>query len=268
MKSTDSADYQNLERPVAAMPKDFPVGYLIEPHAHTRAQLIFAASGVMEITARHNTWVVPPGRAVWVPPDTEHAVYMLSNVAMRTLYIAPTLETGLNSCQVVLVSNLLRALILTSMEIPLEYDIGSRDELVMQLIVHELRNMELVPLHAPMPRDDRLKAICQAILDEPSRTETLAQWGSIVGATSRTLANHFLTETGLTFGRWRQQARLIEAVRRLAMGQSVSTVALDLGYRSQSAFIAMFRRSLGTTPARYFDPLSQPHLRDNTRKPE
>lgn len=254
LKSTDAADYQHLNRPVAAMAKDFPAGYRIEPHAHTRAQLIFAASGVMEITTDNNTWVVPTGRAVWVSPGTEHAINMLSAVTMRTLYIAPTVETGLLSCQVVSVSNLLRALILASMDIPLEYNINGRDGLIMQLIVHELHNMEFVPLHASMPNDPRLITICQAILEDPSRTETLAQWGSIVGATSRTLANHFLAETGLTFGRWRQQARLVEAVRRLALGQSASTVALELGYRSQSAFIAMFRRALGTTPTRYFDP--------------
>lgn len=254
MKSTDPVDYQHVPRPVAAMPKDFATGHRIPPHTHPRAQLIFAESGVMEITAGSGTWVVPSGRAVWVPAGVTHTVYMIGRVAMRTLYIDPTADTGLPArCQVVEVSALLRALILAAMATPVEYDVDGRDGLIMRLILHELHTVELVPLHAPMPRDTRLRTICQAIVDDPGRADTLEQWGTAVGATARTLANRFRAETGLTFGRWRQQARLVEAVRRLAAGQAVGVVAQDLNYRSESAFIAMFRRALGTTPARYFD---------------
>lgn len=256
MKSTHPDDYQYVDRPIAAMPKDFPAGYRTALHAHARAQLIFAASGVMEITAGDSIWIVPTGRAIWMPAGTTHRVTMIGAVAMRTLYIDPALDTELGAaCQVVAISSLLRQLILAAMAIPLEYDCRGRDGTVMQLIVHELESVDVVPLHAPMPRDARLRRICQAILDDPACADTLDQWGARVGATARTLANHFRAQTGLTFGRWRQQARLIEAVRRLAAGQSVATVALDLGYRSESAFIAMFRRALGETPGQYCGPL-------------
>jgi AraC-like DNA-binding protein len=65
---------------------------------------------------------------------------------------------------------------------------------------------------------------------------------------TRTLYRRFLKETGITFARWQQQARLLDAIRRLAEGASVTATALDLGYESTSAFSAMFRRSLGQTP--------------------
>ena len=56
----------------------------------------------------------------------------------------------------------------------------------------------------------------------------------------------------MTFRQWRQQVKLLEALGRLANGEQVATVAFDLGYDSQSAFIAMFRKALGTTPGKYF----------------
>lgn len=254
MKSTDPEDYQHVSRPVAAMPKGFPAGHRIPRHSHWRSQLLFTATGVIEITADESIWVVPRGRAVWIPGGVEHTVYMIGAVTIYSLYIDPAVETGLRAgCQVLAVSELMHALISDAMNIPVAYDRHGRDGLLMQLILLELKSMECVPLHAPMPHDARLRTICQAIVDDPSRDETLAQWGATVGATARTLANRFCAETGLTFGRWRQQARLVEAVRRLAVGESVSVVAHDLGYRSESAFIVMFRRALGTTPARYFD---------------
>src|SRR5699024_3230650 len=170
-----------------------------------------------------------------------------------SLYISARVETGLGGkCQVLSISTLLHALISAAMVIPVEYDSDSRDGLLMQLILAELKSMPFIPLHISMPKDRRLQNSSLSIIKEPGRTETLDQWGNIVGATARTLASRFRAETGLTFGQWRQQARLVEAVRRLASEQPISVIAYDLGYRSESAFIAMFRRTLGTTPARYF----------------
>jgi AraC-like DNA-binding protein len=56
----------------------------------------------------------------------------------------------------------------------------------------------------------------------------------------------------MSFGKWRQQLRLLHAMRQLALGRPVTTVAFEVGYDSPSAFIAMFRSVLGTTPTRYF----------------
>lgn len=236
------------------MPADYPAGHRIALHTHARGQLLLASGGVIEIRVYEHVWVVPNGRAVWIPAGVEHSVYVISAVAIYSLYIASGANTELSErCQVLAVSELLSALISAAMEIPLDYDPQSRDGQIMALILTELTSMTFVPLHAPMPDDGRLRTICQAIIDDPDCSDTLAQWGLRVGATSRTLANHFRRETGLTFGRWRQQARLVAAVRQLATGQTVSVVARDLGYASESAFIAMFRRALGTTPARYFD---------------
>ncbi len=252
-RSTNREDFQTVPRPIGAMAKDFPDGFFIAPHAHRRSQLIHASSGVMRVRTPHGAWVVPPHRAVWVPADIVHDVRMAGAVAMRTLYIEPDAVAALpRACCVVAVSPLLRELILRASAAPLLYDEAGPDGRVMALILDELRVLPVLPLHLPMPQDARLAKISRAILDDPASALTLQAWGRRVGASSRTLARLFLRETGMTFGRWRQQARLLEALSRLAQGQSVTTIALDLGYDSPSAFTFMFRRALGRTPSAYF----------------
>jgi len=253
-RSTNREDYQRVPRPVAAMAKDFPSGHVIPPHMHPRAQLIYAAEGVMRVVTADGAWVVPPMRAVWLPAGVEHEVHMDGNVAMRTLYIDPkAAPDSLRGCAVIEVSPLLRALILRAVEEPVEYDEQGAMGHVMALILEELAHGAPVPFNIPLPRDSRLLSLCRAILDEPGAPTTLDAWAERVGASTRTLARLFRRETGLGFTAWRQQARLAEAVGRLARREPVNRIAEDLGYSSPSAFSAMFHRALGATPRQYLD---------------
>ncbi|GGF09504.1 transcriptional regulator [Aliidongia dinghuensis] len=255
--STDPNDYQRVPVKVAAMAKDFPPGHVVGEHVHERAQLVYAVSGVMRVTTRDGTWVVPTHRAVWVPPGEPHQIRMSGAVAMRTLYIAKDATASLPSrCGVIEVGPLLRELILAATDHPPDQpDPTGRMALIGALVLVELRSVPVMPLHAPLPRDPRLVAVCRALIDDPARPEGLEAWADRVGASARTLARLFRAETGMSFAAWRQQTRLIEALARLAEGQSVSLVARDLGYDSASAFTAMFRRTLGSTPSRYFERL-------------
>lgn len=252
-RSTNAEDYQRVARPVAAMPKDFPPGHHIGRHSHERGQLLYATRGVMRVSTSQGTWVVPPQRALWIPPGVEHEIRMSGAVAMRTLYIAAGTATTLpTSCQVIEVSDLLRALILAAMEEPVEYDSGSRGDAIAQLLLHELRGVAVVPLHLPLPQDARLQGICRRVQDSLSDDIDIETLARDAGMSSRSLARLFQRETGMGFLAWRQQARLAEALAQLSTGKPVALVASDLGYASPAAFTAMFRRSLGTTPGRYF----------------
>jgi len=248
-----AAAYQRVPRPVAAMAKDFPDGHRIPVARHARGQLVYGVTGVMTVTTPHGTWVVPPQRAVWVPPRTDHASRMSGKVAMRTLYLRADVARRLPAqCCVVSVSPLLRELILAATRMPVLYDRRGRDARVIALILDELQASADLPLHLPRPRDRRLARVCDALLAAPADTRSLAAWASAAGASARTLARLFQRETGMSFATWRQQARLLESLRRLAAGDSVTAVALDCGYRSPSAFAAMFRRALGVAPTAYF----------------
>jgi AraC-like DNA-binding protein/mannose-6-phosphate isomerase-like protein (cupin superfamily) len=252
-RSTNRDDYQSVPRVVTVMAKNYRGGFWVTPHRHRRAQLLYAVSGVMQVTTAVGSWVVPPNRAVWVPANVGHDVRMSGDVAIRTLYVDTTRPAGLpKACTVVEVSPLLRELILALLEEPVQYDLKGRGALIANLILRELRTMEVAPLHLPIPEDPRLARLCDSIMARPDMGATLETLSASAGASVRTIARLFRRETGLSFRRWREQARLIQALKLLGEGRSVGRVAEKVGYRSASAFSAMFRRALGREPRQYF----------------
>lgn len=222
-------------------------------HAHPRAQILFASRGVMRVITRKNTWLVPPSQAVWVPPRTEHQVYFPGEVSIRNLFIDSSAAALLpDQCMVFNVSPLLRELILRAGEAEGDYASDSPTARLMQVILDELQNIEPAPLNLPMSNDPRLRKVMDALIRAPDDSRTLDEWAKTSGAAARTLARLFIQQTGMTFGEWRAQLRLLEAIERLSQGQCVTRVAFDLGYQNLSAFIAMFRKALGTTPGKFF----------------
>ena len=249
----DPAPYSDVPRPVVALASDYPAGAEVAPHRHDRAQLVFASEGVMAVTTEAGTWVVPPQRALWVPAGTTHAIRMHGPVGMRTLYLRPEAVPELpRICRVVTVSPLMRALILRAVEMPPLYDESGAAGRLMAVILDELRTLPGAPLYLPLPRDPRLGRVTEALRADPGDRRPLIAWAREAGASARTLARLFRRETGMSFRAWRQQARFLQALVGLAEGRPVTTLALDLGYDSPSAFIAAFKRAFGVTPARYF----------------
>jgi AraC-like DNA-binding protein len=177
---------------------------------------------------------------------------MAGDVAMRTLYVRQDAAVRLPAdVRVLAVSPLLRELILRACALPLDYDEGGPAGRLAALLLDEIAAVPTVALDLPMPRDARLARICRGFAAEPGDTRSLAAWGRQAGASPRTLARVFQRETGLSFGQWRQQARLLAATAMLAAGQPITRIALDLGYESPSAFTAMFKRALGAPPSQY-----------------
>jgi len=241
-----------LTRLVAAKASDYRDGDVVPPHRHGDAQLIHAVTGVMRVSAQDGTWVVPPGRALWMQARTTHAIRMAGDVAMRTLFIdRAALPEAPRRCVIMEVSPLLRELVLAATALPPREADGARARTIWRLVRSELRTRQVVPLRLPLPVDRRLRRLCEALLADPARDDGLDRWAGDVGASARTLTRLFRRETGMSFGAWRQQARLAEGVARLAQGEAVARIAGALGYRSPSAFTQMFRRALGRTPSAY-----------------
>lgn len=247
-----------IARPAVGLAYDLESGSLVPSHRHSKHQLIYASAGVMRVTTAAGCWVVPPQRAVWVPGGTTHSIEMSGAVAMRTVYLDPAAASALpDTCCVVTVNPLLCELILRCVALVQPYPLGGAEERLIGVLIDEIAAIRVAPLHLPLPRDPRLAHITGALQQDPSDRRSLGEWAREAGASSRTLARLFHRETGLSFGHWRQQLRLLHALERLAGGESVTAVAFSLGYESPSAFIAMFRRSLGQTPGRYFAPVEQ-----------
>lgn len=251
--TTRHLGYQATSRPMAAMEVDYPSGSSTGVHAHPRGQLLHAIEGVMIVRSGAGSWVVPPNRAVWLVAGLEHEVQMCGEVKIRTVFVDPAAASHLpgESC-VLAVSPLLRELIVAAVAIPTDYVPGSRDERLLLLLLDELKELDVLPLHLPMPRDSRLQAVCRALSKRPDDATTAEQWADRLGIAAKTIHRLFAKETGMTFGQWRQQARLLFALERLARGDKIIDVALDSGYASQSAFTAMFRKHFGVPPGLFY----------------
>lgn len=248
-----SADSEGAARPISVLALDIPREFVDAPHVHRRAQLLYASTGLMTVLTREGAFVVPPQRAVWLPAGTEHEVHYKAAVSLRTLYVDPQAHESLPArCRVIEVSDLLRALILAAATLPPEYDRNGREGHIMTLLLDEVAAMPTVPLHAPMPRDERFARACREMLKDPLRQQSLEDLARALGMSRRTATRLFRRETGMSFTAWRQHVRLLDALSRLAQGRPVTTVAFDVGYRSVSSFTAMFRRTFGVTPSHYY----------------
>lgn len=243
---------------IATLTRDYRAGQVIPLHFHDRDQLVYASRGVMTIRTRDGTWVVPPNRAVWIPAEISHSIAMSGEVAMRTLYLKPRIADALpRTCCVINVSALLKELVLYACTLrALKKTVEWQDHLI-GVILHQLATVQMVPLQLPHLADPRLVRIARIFMSDPSDRRTLAQCCRVIGASKRSVERLFQHEVGMTFGKWRQQLRLMQAMRLLAEGAKVTHAALESGYSTPSAFISMFRGVLGTTPTLYFG-LRQP----------
>jgi AraC-like DNA-binding protein/quercetin dioxygenase-like cupin family protein len=277
--------------PVSAVGADFPAGEILARHRHRRAQLVYAVEGVMTVETDAGLWVVPPLRAVWVPAGVVHSIRMTGRVLMRTLYFEPASVADVAvppGPAVLTVSPLLRELIVRVVD---RIGVGRVDErgpasasprggrgadsprehsghcsgsgepspkrptldTTVALLLDELVEAPVSPLEIPVPADVRLRRITDALRADPSDGRDMEAWARLAGMSERSLARAFPEATGMTLVRWRQQVRLLRALERLAIGESVTAVTMDLGYGSVSAFVKLFRESFGVTPGRYFD---------------
>lgn len=238
----------HVARPVVAIGTEYLPGRILERHNHRRAQFLYGMTGSMDVQTDDGMWSVPPFSGVWIPPLKMHRVVM-HGVSTRSLYIEPEhAPRNSTTCEVVRVGSLFHQLLLVTAQLPALYDEDGRDGALIDLIMHELRSADPLPVFAPIPRDPSLSRLCKAFLHSPSVASSPEEWARRLNTSPRTFARLFHQQTGLTFSHWRKQACLLAALSRLTAGESVTQVALDLGYESPSAFSTMFRKALGESP--------------------
>jgi AraC-like DNA-binding protein/mannose-6-phosphate isomerase-like protein (cupin superfamily) len=238
------------ERPIRLAARDLDASELLAAHSHAWGQVTYAVEGTIRVTVGRSTWIVPPMRAIWIPTQAVHEVATLEKVRLRVLYVhAGTVPFQGADCVVLDVSPLLRELIaaLSQNDQP-----GPRESMVSSLILDEVAHSATLPIRVALPNDKRLKILCETLINNPALHLTLEEWAQRVGASERTLARLFEQDLEMTFGQWRQQMRLAHAAPLIARGLPLSRVAADLGYASQSAFSAMFKKTFGKSPSAFF----------------
>jgi AraC-like DNA-binding protein len=223
-----------------------------EFHRHRKAQLMLLVRGIASCEVAGGLWVVPPQSAIWVPGGLEHNISIAGTFEGYNIFIDPVAAANLPAtCCTIGVTPLLRELLIRSASFPLLYPEGGMETRLVTLLLDEIAAMPTGNLHLPMPTDARLRKIARLLMDDPADRATMQTWSARAGLSERTLARLLPRETGMSFGRWRQQLHLMLAVKWLGTGSSVQQVAEDLGYESAGSFVTMFRKALGTSPGRY-----------------
>jgi AraC-like DNA-binding protein len=245
-----------LPSPITTLVYEFAHGHAIPEHFHPEDQLAYATLGVMTVRTSQGTWVVPAQRAVWIPARTPHSIVMSGHVSMRTLYLRARMVRRLpRTCCVVNVSTLLKELIIHACTYP---NLSRKSKLhahLIDVLLDQLETVRAIPLQLPNPFDARAVRVAQLLQRNPANKNSLDAACKQAGASKRTIERIFRDETRLSLGKWRQQLRLMRSLQLLAAGEKITHAALEAGYSTPSAFIAMFRKTLGTTPRRYFENL-------------
>lgn len=246
-------DLDTSDRPATGLRLDgSEYGLEIPPHRHRKGQLILALHGAVTCTAAGGMWIVPPNCGVWVPGGIEHSNRSTANALLSFLFIEPDAADLPNHCCTLSISPMIREMIDRLADLPADYSPDSHTARFVRVLLDELALMPEEQFKLPISDHPKIRLLARLLTSEPANRSTQAQWAAQLALSERSLARLMVQETGLSFGRWRQQLQLIIAMRELAAGASVQHVSHVLGYESVTAFILMFRKALGQTPARYF----------------
>ncbi|MFC0407020.1 AraC family transcriptional regulator [Roseomonas elaeocarpi] len=246
-------DLARSDRPAFALHLDFS-DYEAEvcQHQHRQGQLVLALHGAVTCTAANGRWIVPPGCGVWIPGGVPHSNQVTANARLSYLFVEPDAAALPTQCCTLSVSPMLREMIFRLTDVPGSYAPDGHTGRLVRVLLDELAMMPKQKLELPVSGHPKIAAIAAALTAEPGDRRTMAEWAAHVALSERSLERLMVAETGLTFGRWRRQLHLVIALRELAGGATVQRVSSDLGYESPTAFIVMFKKAFGTTPARYF----------------
>ncbi|NML32866.1 AraC family transcriptional regulator [Paraburkholderia antibiotica] len=240
---------------------------LDEPwRAYRRARLIHVSDGVLTVRTEASRWVVPPARALWLVANTLHCLHARRPVRFYSLYVERVASSAEPAADAVpsrfpplpaqtgalIPDTLTQALLAAAADFPLDRPFDEPAHRLLQVLLDRVAILPGAPLGLNWPRDPRAQRIAEVLGENPAQSLILEELAAAAGVTARTAARLFARETGQTFGQWRQQLRLLAALEHLGAGESVTQVALGVGYSDVSSFIAVFREAFGETPARYF----------------
>lgn len=245
----DALDRHSL--PVGGVAVSYPQGHVVPMHKHQSGHLVYADQGLLRVETETGRWLVPPTSAVWLRPGVPHRLVVPVALQAHGLFVSAAASQMLPATDcVVHVSDLMRALIirLTAMERATPSRVGY---LLGELLIEELRSPAALPLHLPWPQEEKMKFVCDALMADPGRGETAAQWAETLALGEKTFHRRFLKSTGVTFGKWRQHLRLMSSLTLLTQGASITTAALTSGYDSHSAYTSAFKRQFGLSPSAF-----------------
>ena len=219
-------------------------------HSHRRLQLLHVSEGVLSVETATARYVIPPHRAVWIPPGVAHRILSRAPFWLTTCYVdvgyADSLPT---STFAVSVDRLSDALLIAVSAFGENGPQSAPQERLATVLTDCLLALPVFDVVLPLLTSERLRRLTDGLLADPSRTDTLAMLASKAALTERTAARLFKSETGLPFGAWRLHLRAQAALGHLSAGATVTETAFAVGYNDVSSFIEAFKTVFGQTPS-------------------
>lgn len=253
-------DPDSLSNPVVSLSVDVQASKQGVPmHTHVRGQIVLTLRGNVTCELESGLWLVPPDCALWIPGGTPHRSVVSADGIVCYLYLTPdAVQLPTLPCTL-LITPLVRELIIHVTRLNPGYDLDSPDGRIVSVLIEQLEQLAIGELNMPLPDNSRLRAIANEMLEDPGNRNTIHEWAKFVALSERSLGRLVQKETGMTFGEWRQQFKIMVAVQDLAAGASVESVAEKLGYESTGAFTLMFKKVLGQTPRLYVNRRGNSH---------
>ncbi|MBC3231470.1 AraC family transcriptional regulator [Serratia fonticola] len=220
-------------------------------HQHQQGQVYLLTHGMMMLETAGQQWAMTAGNLGWLPPHCPHQALACGKVIGWILYLPETCCNTLAATPRLTAANALSSALverIAQFSAPLDM----AQQRLVEVLLDEMRSEEAEPLQLPLPQDARLLRIAYGLLNDPDNDRQQGEWAAWAGLSPRTLSRRFMQETGMSFSRWRQQARVIRSLEALSAGMPVANVANECGYENVSAYIAAFRQRFGITPGLYF----------------
>lgn len=238
--------------PIRAISRHMTATTNVISHQHHWAQVVFSNTGVVKVSSATGLHIVPPSHAVWIPPNVEHAATLLESAQLLSVYIDASSKCSPNwqQCQVFRVSSLLHELVVALGQLHGQ-EKTHRYHALCEVICSEFEHLKVLSIGIVMPKERRLKAICEAFLEAPKQTTTLKSLCSQSGVSLSTATRLFDEHLGMNFNQWRQQVLLSQAVALAAQKMPIYQIAYELGYASPSAFTAMVTNAVGIPPKQF-----------------
>lgn len=258
LSGSSVGDISNPALPIFAHAVEVNRPHDIAGHKHLRGQLVYASYGTLQVSGEHICMLMSPNIAVWIPPHVKHTVKATSAVRYCSLFVDPTAAHSLPPrCLPVTMHALVKELALTAATFDHDYKQNSPESRLIGVLLDQLRTLKPADWAVSMPKSARLCSAAEALVREPGKEITVCDLAKRTHMSQRSFERTFKQETGLTFSQWRQRLQVQTAIRRLEAGQAVNSIAIEMGYQTTSAFIAMFRRVAGSSPKRYMAQMTQ-----------
>ncbi|TPG63384.1 AraC family transcriptional regulator [Ewingella americana] len=221
-------------------------------HSHPWSQIICVKSGVMAMNIEGQRYLVPREFAVWLPAGAEHSSYNRKTTRFCAIDISRELDVGLPSSPCLLtLTPIFNAIADDCFARNLIEPATETDMRMARVLLDQISQAPRQETYLPTSQCRLLAPVLAALEKNPADNTSLAQWAARVYTTERTLSRRCQQDLGMGFAEWRQRLRFLHSISLLEQGKMVHDVALEVGYSSSSAFIAMFQQISGTTPQRF-----------------